>query len=62
MDEAGKFSMFRRAKVNLWNLPDDVSAALAAGVTVIAELGLTDANGGPVCASVPPERLAWRPL
>jgi len=55
----GTFTMFRRAKLRLGQMPSAVAAALAAGATVHAELPLTDANGGPITASVPPELITW---
>ncbi|MCI3930284.1 DUF5990 family protein [Streptomyces sp. AN091965] len=52
----GDFAMFRRAKLFFADLPEDV---LAAGAGV-AELGLTDGAGMPLCAAVRPPRVTWR--
>jgi hypothetical protein len=50
----GEFTMFRRAKLHLPD-PADGPAGLD------AELVLTDARGGPLCASVRPPVITWRP-
>ena len=59
LDDAGTFTMFRRAK--LWL--DGVDAATAhdavAGGRLTARLGLTDAAGRPLCATVRPPAIAW---
>lgn len=52
----GGFAMFRRAKLFFADLPDEV---LAAG-SGVAELGLTDPAGLPLCAAVRPPRVTWR--
>jgi len=55
----GTFAMFRRAKLWLDCIERDVvDAALAAGV-LEARLGLTDARGHPLCASVRPPVIRW---
>jgi len=59
VDADGVFTMFSRAKLNLFDLPDDVAAALAAGQRVRVELDLGLANGKPVVASIPPAALTW---
>ncbi|MDR7319769.1 MULTISPECIES: DUF5990 family protein [Catenuloplanes] len=56
----GGFHTFRRAKIH----PADAGAGLvteaAAGRGVlVARLGLTDARGGPVCATVRPPLVRW---
>jgi hypothetical protein len=53
----GEFTMFRRAKLFLADLPDD---ALSGGA-VETGLGLTDGQGMPLCAAVRPPRISWRP-
>ncbi|MFI6908340.1 DUF5990 family protein [Nonomuraea sp. NPDC050394] len=56
---AGAFSMFRRAKLHLDAIPDRVlDEAVAQGV-LVARLGLTDAQGQPLCAAVRPPLVAW---
>jgi hypothetical protein len=62
VDDEGCFTMFRRAKLRLDVLPDDVASALRAGHTVEAALGLTGADGGPLCAAIPPHQISWRVL
>jgi hypothetical protein len=54
----GAHRMFRRAKVRL----DHLEAAALDGRVVEARLSLTDAKGGPVCASLKPPTVAWREL
>ena len=51
----GTFTMFRRAKLQL----DSLNAVSCDGRTVEARLGLTDAKGGPLCASVRPPTITW---
>ncbi len=55
----GAYEMFRRAKLWLSGLPEDVHAALDAGRPVRADLALTDSRGGPLCASVRPPLVTW---
>jgi hypothetical protein len=55
----GTFTMFRRAKLRLGLLPPTITSALAAGQTVQGELRLTDPDGGPLCASIPPASITW---
>jgi len=49
----GSFTMFRRAKLMLADVPDP------AAETVIARVSLTDARGMPTCARLRPPGLAW---
>ena len=51
----GHRAMFRRAKLML----DPDLLATAAGATLTGALGLTMADGTPVCAAVRPPRIAW---
>lgn len=52
--------MFRRAKLQLDAVPPAmIEAALRATGEIIAELELTDAKGGPRCASVRPPAIRW---
>lgn len=57
--DAATFRMFRRAKLLLEMVePRAMAAATRAGV-LEATLSLTDANGGPLCASIRPPAVAW---
>jgi hypothetical protein len=59
--EAGAFAMFRRAKLHLSAIdPRDVAQSVETGATLEGRLGLTDAKGGPLCASIRPPRITWR--
>jgi hypothetical protein len=51
----GSRVMFRRAKLML----DPAMLAAAAGATLVAELGLTMADGTPLCAAVRAPAVAW---
>jgi hypothetical protein len=53
------FTMFRRAKLWLNAIPDDVQAAALVSERLIGRLGLTDRKGWPLCAAVRPPRIAW---
>jgi hypothetical protein len=60
VDAAGRFAMFRRAKLML--APVDPAVLLAAsqpGRALVATLSLTDAGGAPRCASVRPPAIEW---
>ncbi|MCX4238303.1 DUF5990 family protein [Streptomyces sp. NPDC020707] len=59
VDEAGVFSMFRRAKLMLDMVPADVLAEAARAGVLVARLGLTDPQGGPLCARVVPPHVTW---
>ncbi|WP_405646333.1 DUF5990 family protein [Streptomyces sp. NBC_00019] len=59
VDESGTFTMFRRAKLMLDVIPADTLAAAARGGLLVGRLGLTDAQGGPLCARVEPPRITW---
>ncbi|MGC5561382.1 DUF5990 family protein [Streptomyces sp. FR-108] len=59
VDEAGVFSMFRRAKLMLDMVPADVLAEAAREGVLVARLGLTDPQGGPLCARVVPPHVTW---
>jgi hypothetical protein len=59
VDRAGHFTMFRRAKLMLADVPADVLDAAASSGTLVGTLGLTDAKGHPVCARVKPPQIRW---
>lgn len=59
VDEAGGFSMFRRAKLWLEGISADVLERAVAGGALVARLGLTDAKRQPLCASVRPPLVEW---
>jgi len=59
VDRDGVFTMFRRAKLMLDSVPADVLAAAASDGLLVGRLGLTDANGGPLCARVDPPHITW---
>ena len=59
VDESGTFTMFRRAKLMLDVVPADVLAAAARDGLLVGRLGLTDPQGGPLCARVEPPHIAW---
>jgi hypothetical protein len=54
--EGEKFTMFRRAKLMLNDLP----AALRSTQAVVVEVPLTQEDGSPRCARVPSQLLTWR--
>ncbi|WP_239089672.1 DUF5990 family protein [Sphaerimonospora thailandensis] len=59
VDDAGTFSMFRRAKLWFDAVPPDVlDAAVKAGL-LVGRLGLTDSRGQPLCAAVRPPLIEW---
>ncbi len=59
VDADGGFAMFRRAKLWLDSVPPDVMGAARRSGTLVGELGLRDAWGNPLCASVRPPRIEW---
>lgn len=56
---AGTFTMFRRAKLWLDGVDAATARAAVAAGTLTARLGLTDAKGHPLCASVRPPAVTW---
>ena len=57
----GVWQGFRRAKIQLLHAPAEVwRSALAENRAVLAHLELTDAKGGPKCASLKPGEVEWR--
>jgi Family of unknown function (DUF5990) len=59
VDDSGRFTMFRRAKLMLADVPPDVLVAAATSGTLVGTLGLTDAKGHPLCARVKPPMIRW---
>ncbi len=59
VDDSGVFTMFRRAKLMLDEVPADVLADAARDGLLVGRLGLTDPSGGPVCARVVPPHITW---
>ncbi len=59
VDESGTFTMFRRAKLMLDVISADVLAAAARDGLLVGRLGLTDAQGGPLCGRVEPPHITW---
>ncbi|NEB77777.1 monooxygenase [Streptomyces sp. SID14478] len=59
VDEAGAFTMFRRAKLLLDAVPDEVLDTAARTGLLVGSLGLTDARGMPLCARVVPPAIRW---
>jgi Family of unknown function (DUF5990) len=53
------FRMFRRAKIWLDAVPDDVMGAACHQDLLIGRLRLTDDHGWPLCAAVRPPRIQW---
>ncbi|MEW2068062.1 DUF5990 family protein [Streptomyces sp. NPDC007346] len=61
VDDAGLFSMFRRAKLMFGDIePGDLEAAARSG-HLTGRLALTDAKGQPLCARVRPPAVSWSP-
>jgi hypothetical protein len=59
VDEAGSFTMFRRAKLWLEAVPSSVlHRAVGTGI-LVGRLALTDDAGHPLCASVRPPLIEW---
>jgi hypothetical protein len=59
VDDTGAFSLFRRAKLELDAIGPAVLAAAVRSGRLVARLGLTDAKGHPLCASVRPPLVDW---
>lgn len=59
VDGAGVFSMFRRAKLWLDGIPENVLDTAVNRGRLVARLGLTDSRGQPLCASVRPPLVEW---
>ncbi|MFF2506541.1 DUF5990 family protein [Streptomyces sp. NPDC058067] len=59
VDEAGTFTMFRRAKLMLDAVPAETLTAATRTGLLVGRLGLTDACGNPLCARVVPPAITW---
>jgi Family of unknown function (DUF5990) len=60
VDDEGNFQMFRRAKLMLAAVPAAVLAsANQPGQMLLGALGLTAADGSPVCAATRPPAISW---
>lgn len=59
VDGDDHMGMFRRAKLMLDGVPDDVLAEAAKSGMLVGRLGLTDGKGQPLCASVRPPLIEW---
>lgn len=59
IDTADRFTMVRRAKLWLADVPSDVMEAACTGGMLVGSLRLSDDEGGPICASVRPPRIRW---
>lgn len=58
--DGSSFAMFRRAKLLFGDIPTDLLRRAHEGAGVlVAELGLTGADGGPRCARVRPPDVVW---
>ncbi|MEV6977303.1 DUF5990 family protein [Kitasatospora sp. NPDC093806] len=59
VDDEGAFGMFRRAKLMLDSVDEQVGAAAVRSGVLVARLGLTDVKGHPLCAAVRPPLVEW---
>jgi Family of unknown function (DUF5990) len=59
VDDAGGFTMFRRAKLWLTAVPPAVLRGAADSGLLVGRLGLTDPKGNPLCAAVAPPVIEW---
>ncbi|MFI5841340.1 DUF5990 family protein [Catenuloplanes sp. NPDC051500] len=55
----GAFHGFRRVKIHPADAGADLVTAAVAGGVLVARLRLTDAKGGPICATVRPPLVSW---
>jgi Family of unknown function (DUF5990) len=59
VDDAKRFTLFRRAKLWFDGIPPGViESALDLGL-LVGRLGLTDRKGNPLCAAVRPPAIEW---
>ncbi|WP_432151851.1 DUF5990 family protein [Streptomyces sp. bgisy029] len=59
VDEAGLFSMFRRAKLMFSDIEPEVLEAATRSGQLTGRLGLTDEKGQPLCGRVRPPLISW---
>jgi hypothetical protein len=59
VDEAGTFTMFRRAKLRLDAVSPQVLRGAQEQGCLVARVILTDPKGNPTCASVGPPFIEW---
>jgi Family of unknown function (DUF5990) len=59
VDDAGRFTLFRRAKLMFEDVPAGVLGSAAKFGLLVGRLGLTDAKGNPLCARVRPPQISW---
>ncbi|POG49602.1 monooxygenase [Streptomyces sp. ZL-24] len=59
VDEAGVFSMFRRAKLMFSDIEAEVLEAAVRSGRLTGRLGLTDGKGQPLCGRVRPPAISW---
>ncbi|HEX5068663.1 MAG TPA: DUF5990 family protein [Vicinamibacterales bacterium] len=58
--ESGQFAMFRRLKIRLGHLTwNQIRKAANSQVPIAVALRLTDAKGGPLCATPPATHIKW---
>lgn len=59
VDEAGAFTLFRRAKLMLDAVPPEVLRRAESMGVLVGRLGLTDEKGNPRCAAIRPPVIEW---
>jgi hypothetical protein len=59
VEDPGSFVMFRRAKIMLDAVPQDVMAAARTSGVLVGQVGLTDPKGNPTCAALRPPLVTW---
>jgi Family of unknown function (DUF5990) len=59
VDDAGGFTLFRRAKLWLDAIPPAVAARAADAGVLIGRLRLSDSSANPLCAAVRPPLIEW---
>lgn len=59
VDDDGRFTMFRRAKLWLDGVDAATAQAAIASGLLTARVGLTDSKGQPQCAAVRPPKVTW---
>jgi hypothetical protein len=59
VDDAGTFTLFRRAKLWLDAIPPETVHRAQGSGLLVGQLGLTDRKGNPLCAAVRPPLIEW---